>query len=119
MDYKLLSEQYKLQLEAWYLFYQDFVEYDTHISNARGILVSMFSELNKVRKSNPNNPKLEDTKNRLTNLLDIVDKFESMATRCQNLKQMLRDKSANEFRLLEKIEKLENELKSIKDAHNQ
>lgn len=119
MDYKKIAEEYKLQVEAWHLFYQSFTEHDTHISNARGILIEMFSEFWQAKKKNRDNPKLDATEKRINHLLEIVDKFEGINNRCQSLRQQLREENSKNFRLKTEIDSLNSELKSIKDLINE
>ena len=111
-NHKDIAELYKLQVEAWHIFYQSFTEYDLYLSNGRGIVVEMYSELIKAKKLNPTNDKIIKSESRLKILLDVLEKFEGLNNKCVALQKKLKDSTAKQF-------ELEKELTAIKQAHNE
>lgn len=105
-------KQYELQIEAWHLFYESFVEYDNAIMLANGVLVDMQSKLIKAKIKNPTNIAILDTEARIKTLFTCIEKFEGLNARCVRLQTKLKQ-TVNTNLILEQ------ELNDIKKAHNE
>lgn len=111
-NHKEIAELYKLQIEAWHIFYQSFSENDLYLYNGRGVIVEMYSELLKAKKINPTNQKIIKSENRLKILLDVFEKLEGLNNKCVALQIKLKDSTIKKF-------ELEKELTAIKKAHHE
>ena len=102
----------KNEIDAYHLFYEDFVKYDLIISNSFGILAEMYSNVIKAKKSKNKNPEIELQEIRVNKLIHTFGEIQGLNNKCNSLS--LRFKLLNQT-----VFNLKNELQSIKDAYNQ
>lgn len=118
MNIQEIHHQYELEIEAWQLFYQSFLQYDISIQSANGILVSMMVEVNKAKKKNPTNEKIIESEKRINQLFEIIDSFTGLNNKCSQLQKSIKKSKADNLELQQEIELLTSELNAIKSAIN-
>lgn len=101
------AEFYRLNAEAWLLFYQSFHKTTEAIMNCRSVITDMQGELIKAGLSNPNNQKLKATQQRIDMLNENLEILETLNNKC-----VLQQKQLKEYK--EKILQLENDLEELR-----
>lgn len=111
-----IYKSYELEIEAWHLFYESFLQYDISIQSANGILVSMMVEVNKAKKRNAGSEKILESEKRINHLFEIIDSFTGLNNKCSRLQTQLKKSKSENLELLQEIELLTSELNAIKSA---
>lgn len=111
-----IYKSYELEIEAWHLFYESFLQYDISIQSANGILVSMMVEVNKAKKRNAGSEKILESEKRINQLFEIVDSFTGLNNKCSRLQAQLKKSKSENLELQQEIESLTSELNAIKSA---
>jgi len=101
------AEYYRLNSEAWCLFYESFHQSTNAILNCRGIIVDMQSEIIKASISNPKNTKLKASQERIDLLSENLNVVEKLNNRCVNQQKLLKEYK-------NRINQLESEMEEIK-----
>jgi len=113
-DFKILAEQYEIEIEGWHLFYESFIEYDNALIVANGILFTMLSEVLKAEIKSPTSDKIKLSKERVMNMFSVIEKLEGLSNRCNNLQIKLK-RSVNKQLITEKEnEELKAEILALK-----
>lgn len=118
-DFKALAQQYEVEIEGWYLFYESFIEYENAFMAANGILVAMMSEVIKAESKSPENEKIKQSRERVLNMFAIIEKFEGLNSRCNNLQVKLKKSVGKQLLLEKQNEDLKLEILAIKSAINE
>lgn len=118
VDFKNLMDQYKVEIDTWHLFYETFIEYDNAISIARGVLVSMMSEVIKAKKINPSNEKIKYSEDRINILFASIEKLNGLNTKCNNLQINLKKTVFNQLKIEEENTNLKAEIAALKASFN-
>lgn len=111
-----IHKSYELEIEAWHLFYESFLQYDISIQSANGILVSMMVEVNKAKKRNAGSEKILESEKRINQLFEIVDSFTGLNNKCSRLQTKLKKSKSENLEFQQEIELLTSELNAIKSA---
>jgi len=116
---KELIEEYRLEIEAWHLFYESFEAYQDAISLVRGVCVEMKSELLKAKLANPNNSKIPAQAKRIDLLFSAMDSIDGLTARCLKQRAQLQKNKESYFELEKENEALKQEINAIKKAHDE
>lgn len=118
MDFKYLAEKYEVEIEAWHLFYESFIEYDNALKVGNGVLVTMMSELIKAKIVNPNNEKIKSTEERIKTLFSCLEKLNGLNNKCNNLQIKLKKTVATKLEMDIENEILKAEILALKASFN-
>lgn len=113
------NEELRNKIDAFHLFQENFNQYDLMISNGTGILTEMLSTVLAVKSSGNNSDRVLNQEKNIYNLFEIFDNIQGLNNKCQSQRLDFRHTAQRCFNLEHKIKQLENELESIKKAHNQ
>lgn len=101
------AEFYRLNAEAWILFYQSFHKSTKAILNCRSVINDMQSEIIKATIANPNNAKLKHTQDRIDMLSENLDILEILNNRCVNQQKQLKEYKEKILQLESKLAEIE------------
>ena len=105
-----LNEKQK-QLESFQAFFEDFNKYDLALSMANSDMMDIYTFIIEKKRSDPKDEKALLCEKNTNSVLHCLSAVQGLNSKCQTQKLTIK------FQLL-RIERLEQELKSIKEALN-